>query len=309
MNTTSPSERKYSSWVFTWNANDLGHLHEAGEIEEQLQEMSEKYVFQLEKGEETYRQHYQGAFVTKIRVRHSTILNRFKKRFRNLTGYLTVNKMMGSWEENVAYCTKEETRVEGTEPWCSSSLRKYSGSDISLFQELDNWFPWQETIFEEIFNKDNSSFKIPKDREIIWIYDPAGNSGKSKFVKYLCSRNSDVVKVPFGTSQQIRNSMITIGPRKVYFVDIPRKLGKEDCLDSVLAVLEDLKNGFLVSAMFGKYVTLICDVPHVIVYTNMPFPNMTVSKNRWRVEQIDTATKSFIDFSVHPVIRYAEEAS
>lgn len=73
-----------------------------------------KYVFQLERGEETQRLHYQGflKFSTKIRVKQlATGLNRFAYGIQIAPAY----------DEKALekYCQKEETRVAG--PWCYPS--------------------------------------------------------------------------------------------------------------------------------------------------------------------------------------------
>ena len=56
------------------------------------------------------------------------------------------------------------------------------GADISFLDNEENRFEWQKDILKIIYDEDGLKFKESHDRDIIWIYDPVGNSGKSKFV-------------------------------------------------------------------------------------------------------------------------------
>ena len=115
MSTTQTSTNKYRNWVFTWNADGNDLLPDISKLDTFLKDDFELYVFQKEKGEETCRDHIQGCFRTKIRVRQRTLLKKFDMAFPETdTKYLTINRMCGEWDENIAYCTKPETRVGET---------------------------------------------------------------------------------------------------------------------------------------------------------------------------------------------------
>lgn len=292
---TKPEDFKYQNWVFTWNSNvedERFVLPYDEDLENYLKQDFDLYVFQLEKGEETGRLHYQGAFRTKIRVRQATLLKKFKEEFIGFDiSYLTINRMCGEWSENVAYCTKEDTRV-GDKYYSSISLRKYSGRDLKVFES--GFYPWQEDIFDIFFERDKNTLKTPHDREIYWFTDPNGNCGKSKFIKYLCFSNSNITKLSFGTASQLRSSVVNAGPFQMYLVDIPRTLGQDDSLDSVISVLEDIKNGFVVSSMYGHHKTLMMDPPHVICFSNEDCPTSTMSADRWKLFRMSVADKTAI---------------
>lgn len=245
------TENKYRNWCFTLMLEES--VISYAKLEEFMRETTEAYVFQGELGEETKKHHHQGCFRTKIRVRQSTLLNKFTKHFgEHLLNSYTLNRMCGDWDENVAYCTKQETRVS-KDVYCSPHLKKYVGRDIEFLAERDNRYPWQESILRKIFKDEQNTIKVADDRKIYWITDICGNSGKSKFTKYLAFNNPGIIKVSFGTATQLRSSLITAGPREVYIIDIPRTLGQDDSIDSLLSCLEDLKNGYVVSSMYGKH--------------------------------------------------------
>lgn len=78
------------------------------QMEEALQHCGAVYyVFQHERGEETHKDHYQG-FAVFDKKKRKTVLN---KRCKGI--HLTYPN--GSVQQNVAYCTKNDTRVSG--PW------------------------------------------------------------------------------------------------------------------------------------------------------------------------------------------------
>lgn len=294
---------KYKNWVFTWNANADHELPNLFELNSFLKENCESYAFQFEKGEITERVHFQGLFRVKYRMRQQTILNNFMAEFGGLAHHLTINRMIGTWKEAYAYATKEETRVKDTIVYQSSNLQEYTGADLALFNEKDNWFRWQKQIFYKYFTKGTIIPEVPDDRQIVWITDKEGNSGKSKFTKFLCFNNHDIDKVPFGSAAQIRSSVCNMGPKMVYILDIPRTLGEDDSMRSIISVVEDIKNGFVVSSMYGRSQRLLMDPPHVIVFSNEDCPSDLMSNDRWtiyKLEKFDMSLCEIVDNNAHP---------
>lgn len=299
MNTSS--ENKYKNFVFTWNANSDGDLIQPYSLDDFLKQYAEVYVFQEERGEETHRLHYQGAFKTKIRKRVSTVIKEFEKEYGILIKYLTVNRMCGDWEENYNYCTKEDTRVG--EVFQSTILEEYEQRDLYLLKDRRNWFPWQTTLANKVLLQNSLTVSIADDREIIWIEDSTGCTGKSKFCKLLCSSNSDIIKLPFGTSSQLRSSVICAGRRKLYIIDIPRTTSDEDDMRALISTIEDVKNGYVVSSMYGKYQDLFMEPPHIVIFSNDSPPYKMLTSDRWTSYTIDKDSltlKSVFTGDLHP---------
>lgn len=292
---------KYRYWVFTWNATEeplskTGFvLPNKSSLKNFLDFYAEDYVFQEEEGEETKRPHLQGAIKTKNRLRHQTLLNFFKESFIPLDGVdlcinLTIDRMRGTWAEAVNYCSKSSTKIGETVS--AVNREPYTGSDVSFLESREKRFPWQNSLFDQIFESDQVSIKVPNDREIVWIFDSKGNCGKSKFVKYICSNSSDIVKISFGSAPQLRSAIISCGQKKVYVIDMPRTLAEEDSLPSLISTLEDLKNGFIVSVFYGKYQQLLMEPPHVIVFSNKKCPVNMMSDDRWMTYTINRDDKT-----------------
>jgi hypothetical protein len=113
----------------------------------------------------------------------------------------------------------------------SSEVLEYKGNEIRLLDLHNNRHPWQEELLKKFYNEAIEEFVEPDHRRIIWIYDPVGCTGKSKFFKWICvNRPEEVAKLTFGTANQLRSSIISAGPRKCYFLDLPRTISEDDSL-------------------------------------------------------------------------------
>jgi hypothetical protein len=265
--------------MFTWNEEFTDE--DLLELETFLKTFCKAYVFQEEKGEKTMRVHLQGHFETIVRKRHATLISAFNMKYGHTpfdVQQLTIERMMGSQEEAIAYCTKTDTQMR--KPRLFGILTQYEASDLKLFDNSSNWYPWQKSFMELIFNKD-LTMKDPDDRTILWIHDLMGNNGKSKLVKHVCyNYPEEACKLSFGSSTQLRSACITAGPKKLYFIDVPRTLGKDDDILDIISVIEDIKNGFLVSSMYGKHLQLMFDPPHIVVFANIFCPENALSGDR-----------------------------
>lgn len=283
----SQNNHKYRAWMMTIFVPDGNKLLTTSIFELIISEYATKYAFQMEVTPTTNKDHFQVAFETKDRKRQSTIINYFSKELSIPKENITVDKMHGTWLEAVTYVTKEETRKVGDSPKVSGNvLAPYTGQDLEVLKSRDTRFPWQNKIMDLICKDNPLNVQPATDREVYWITDIHGCSGKSLFVKYLCYYNSAIKKISFGTSNQLRSGIIDAGPAKVYVVDLPRTLGKEDSLNNVITVIEDLKSGFVVSNFHGKSRQLMCMPPHVIVFANMECPIDKLSHDRWVLYEI-----------------------
>lgn len=286
------SEHKYKSWMVTVLSNKKEVREKWLPSEEELYvcllELGDKFVFQHELNENSLEEgtsHFQCCIQTNIRTRKSTLLSRLSKTLQHPVERIRVEKIEGTWSQAVEYCSKEESRL-GLAVFSPAQGRQYDQSDISFLSRKENRYPWQNRILDEIFTKVPTAFKTPDDRKILWITDKQGCSGKSKLVKYLCSFNCDCVKISFGSANQIRSAVVATGARTLYLFDIPRTLGSDDSMSSILSVIEDVKNGFVVSSFYGKHNQLLMQPPHIIVFSNMKCPVDALSIDRWEIYYI-----------------------
>lgn len=273
-------ENKYSYWVFTIQAIKGHELPGGQSVARAMRILTEKYLFQLEKATSL---HYQGCCKLRIRKRKSTFLNEIVAELDVPRSQVVLAPMQGTWEQAKAYCSKSDTAMN--ELFTNEVV--YSGKDISVLDEKESRFPWQDAIINKLFDDGTSSIKVADDRSIIWVTCLHGGTGKSKLVKWCCYHFDDIVKISFGTSSQLRSALIAAGPRRIYFVDIPRTLGSDDSIYSLMSALEDLKNGYIVSSMYGKNQSLLLDPPHIVVFSNMECPEKMMSADRWDIYMIN----------------------
>lgn len=269
------SGNKYKSWVFTIQATKGTTLPGEQTMLKAIKTLADKYVYQLEKATSL---HYQGCMTTRIRKRHRTVLNEIVAELDVAREQVTLSPMQGSWEQAKAYCAKTETSLG---PVFTNEVL-YTGKDVELLDDPARRYPWQNKIIDLLFDDLTDCLKDADDRTIIWLTDTEGNNGKSKFVKWCCFNNDNIIKISFGSSSQLRSAIIAAGPRKLYFVDIPRTLGSDDSIHSLMSALEDLKNGYLVSSMYGKNETLLLDPPHIVVFSNKDCPVSMLTNDRWK---------------------------
>jgi hypothetical protein len=58
------------------------------------------------------------------------------------------------------------------------------------------------------------------------------------------------------------------GPKRAYFIDLPRTQGFYDKKGDLLSVIEEVKNGHVMSSMYGKGGVLIMPHPHIFIFSN-----------------------------------------
>ena len=168
---------------------------------------------------------------------------------------------------------------------------EYRGNDIKVFNNKNNWYPWQKDVYNLIFNED-STFREPDPRKIISLVDKEGNSGKSSFFKWLFFNHPETIgRIGYGSASQLRSSAVNMGKKKLYIVDLARSKSKNDKEEDLLSVLEDLKSGLVTNAMYGSGKTLLMEPPHIIVSSNYILKYELLSSDRWNVVEINKSNK------------------
>lgn len=249
---------------------------------------SKDWVFQLERGEKG-RLHYQGAISLRKKLRKKELLSSFRVIYNllydeaetdltpdDIYKQTRLDPMLGTKEEAWRYCQKEDSRVAG--PWSKATKGQYTGDDLP---ERKDFYYYQEYIigmFDEHKKKPRAS------REVNWLHDSIGNTGKSVLTKYLLWKHgNEVMIVPRANAQNMRTVIIDRGPKLMYLFDIPRTLGKEEHKDDIYSVIEDVKNGTVLSAMYGRDAQLLMYPPIVWVFSNFRPDTKALSLDRWKI--------------------------
>jgi hypothetical protein len=197
----------------------------------------------------------------------------------------------GSWQQAIEYCSKTDTRWEpaGDRAWTKGC---YVPETLITIKEAD-LYPWQKDVLKIV--------RGPVDpRHIIHLWEPDGNAGKSALVKFLFVQEPRVCVVA-GKGADVANNIANfyeehgVFPKTVIF-DVPRSSAGYVSY----ATMENVKNGLLNNTKYHA-LTLAFNPPHVLVFSNEPPKDETMSKDRWIVGQIASKKVQFAPlFSVTP---------
>jgi hypothetical protein len=188
----------------------------------------------------------------------------------------------------------------------------YSGKDIEILNNRKNWFPWQTQIYNLLFFGDGT-VRPATSRTVVFIYDPVGLSGKSlywKWLSYKYSQQEVIGYLALASSSQLRSALQSCRNRQIYICDIPRSLSAEDTkqVASLMGVVEDIKNGLLISHMYGRHSLLYQDSSHVIVSSNFLIDPGALSQDRWLVYKM-SPDKKLVDISEKVKKQYQKKVS
>lgn len=248
-----------------------------------LTEFSQQWCFQLEKGRAAGKEHYQVRLILREAQMTETLLTVFEARGFDRKDLTIIPESNNSICQGglAFYVMKDDTRLDG--PWNDPSytrpnLEMYDYADLGCMSEP---LPFQRSIMDMCEIE-------PDDRTLHWVYNAAGRAGKSKLMKYMrCNQKFIFARVPLGTATQIKTSVIEKGRRKIYMVDLPRVRGSDERQQELFSALEEIKNGWVESAMYGKVQELLMNPPHIWIFSN-ELPNRSfASEDRWKVWTID----------------------
>lgn len=251
---------------------DWKHLGKA------LNEWCKKWVFQLEKGEETGYEHWQVRVHLVQKKTQAGMLGLFKKEqgpIWDIGGRWSITSAGVHLNNGFNYVMKKDTRLEG--PWKDSDYE----DPPKLTRQLRNFmqhemYPWQAQVTEWCHQEDDRSIKL--------IYDPIGNSGKSILAEYLEYVGLGFDMPSMRVMEDIMQFCYSFKDQKAYLIDMPRAM-KKDKLGEFYAGLECLKNGVCYDKRYcGKKRRF--DRPQVIVFTNVLPCFQFLSADRWSVWQM-----------------------
>jgi len=172
------------------------------------------------------------------------------------------------------YTMKSLTRVDG--PWDNRpvDLDEYKGEDLPTESTLR---PWQRTLL-------NMIRQPAGDRKIMWVYDPIGGAGKSKFTKFM-AWHKYAFPLQYGKSSDLSNLIVKNMKKKCYIFDLTRCKPADFAGSDVYSVMESCKNGMIQNT---KYQTSneFMKSPHVIVFSNCTPDFSSLSSDRWELYTI-----------------------
>lgn len=131
--------------------------------------------------------------------------------------------------------------------------------------------PWQQDLMDVLQGE-------PHPREILWRWDPEGNSGKSWMTTYLAVIHGAVV---FNSAKVVDLAHIWSKQQsKIVVFDLART--QEGFLHGMYSFAESLKNGIVCSTKYDGQ-TIKSDPPHVVVFANFEPDRTKWSQDRYNV--------------------------
>lgn len=257
--TREPLSKK---WCFTWHVHNSDHKDHMDQ-EKLLLEIFKDYIyaFQLERGEESGKLHWQGYVRAKARFR-------FKERWgKKIGGFAQPAK--GDDEDNL-YCVKETTRVGFNHTNIEVFIDPMAGLEFK---------PWQNDII--------NITRSPMDRRTIhWFWEPNGKVGKTTLAGHIIMHDKQALLLT-GKAADMKNGIVKYIDKndvkpKIIFMNLVRD---NETFVSYQG-LEEIKDGLFFS---GKYEGGMVQMnpPHVIVFANFE-PDLTrLSADRWHVVKIE----------------------
>ena len=153
---------------------------------------------------------------------------------------------------------------------CVKEEKKLKENEI-IYQRTESFElrPWQQELLEIIKNKDNN-------RTVFWIYDRRGGTGKSFMCQYML-RGGGILFPDFNYRD---NSYMYQEDNPVLF-----DLARSSVSPNDLRLVEDLKNGYLVSTKY-EVTKKIFVSPTIVIFSNDLPKQDLLSADRWYVLEI-----------------------
>jgi hypothetical protein len=221
---------------------------------------SNKWIVGKERGEKKDTPHLQMYINFKDKIRF-TALKKINER-------LHIEPSRGDELSNVKYCSKEGDY---------KSFNLKVPRPLKPLPVMDRW--WQKDLIKIVEDE-------PHDRLVYWYFSKSGNTGKTTFARYLHRTYGALLLC--GKASDMKNSIIeyhkTNGDTpEIIIYDLPRGFEKEYVSYNGL---EEIKNMFFYS---GKYEGGMIDgnPPHFIIFSNEQPDVNKMSKDRWRIVDID----------------------
>lgn len=248
---------------------------EIDKFESWCDQYCKKWAFQHEKSKKGMH-HLQAIVSMQVKARTSTIINLIAEECGWEHSHVHVSPSNERSHGSFSYVLKDKTRVAG--PWASVSLNSLAPVKIL---ETDNLFTWQKICY-------NICTGPSDDRTVYNFLNRSGGFGKTQFLKYIASHHpKEVGLLPsMGTAIQILTSVVQLGSRHCFILDLPRSAFlTEDKQGEIMHAIEKIKDGVIITPMYGKVQQLIINHPNVVIFSNEGLSGLTQS--RWKTFDMD----------------------
>ena len=251
--------------IFTWDFTAPKGELTSSEIMTKLKNIAKKGNFQLEVGEVSGYEHWQGRISTIKKYRKSEIIK------LNFLDGIHWSPTSNANKSNFDYVTKDYTRIDG--PW---DLKETNYIPRQI-REISALLPWQKSITEKLSEWDTRTINL--------LYDPKGCIGKSILVGWVRAYKLGRALPPVNDYKDMMRLVCDLPTSRGYIIDMPRAL-KKDKLGGFYSAIESVKDGYAYDDRY-TFTEKIFDCPNIWVTSNsLPEFNL-LSKDRWRIWEVN----------------------
>ena len=151
----------------------------------------------------------------------------------------------------------------------------------------DNMKPWQAEITQRVTSK--ASY-----RDILWVWEPKGNTGKTYLAKYLHYFHGAIVTG--GKNSDMKHAVVRWNEIAGYYpvimlIDVPRSTKfRKTSYEAV----EQMKNALFFSGKYESTMVASAYPPHIVIFSNEKPRTECMSEDRWIVKSIDPQTHTLV---------------
>lgn len=282
----------FSGQIATFDCTvKLSEFGDYRSVASELNKIAKHWCFQHEKGEETDYEHWQ----IRLSLHKKTRFEAFSREVMPvLPGYWSSTSAPVHAGNQFNYVMKAQTRVSG--PWTDKD--KDLRPPPVITKQLTNFlqkaaYPWQTAMWEHA--------QTYNERQIMYVYDPHYNSGKSVFAEWLEYKGLAEEIPPFQQMEDIMEFVMCQPVSSCYVIDMPAAMPK-DKMRQMYSGIEMLKNGFLYDKRYNGKKRRI-DRPQIMVFANQLPDTKLMAPDRWMVYYIQP-DKQLVAYSAsrHPLV-------
>ncbi len=234
-----------------------------------------KYIFQLERGDQSSLLHYQCYINLTDKLRDTKLCSLLNSLGMTKLTTNTIKPCSAAGAHALSnYCMKHDTRVKG--PWADKVI--YMGQDL-----ITTLRPWQADIKAMIEGPIHP-------RKVHWYYDELGGKGKSCFSKYMYFHHK-IPTITFGDAKDLLHMVSKFQNRRGYIFDLSRTRSSKTSFNEIYCAIESIKNGYFINCKYDS--DIVCmSTPHIIVFSNH-LPNRScLSQDRWSIHDLSQMSQA-----------------
>lgn len=261
------TKRTCMSPLAVWDLT-LKKTVEPTKVIKDLKTIAKKWVFQLEKGDETGYVHYQIRINLFKKKRKNELLNLLKDtHLESAFVCITSNKSTKDFN----YQLKKDTRIDG--PW---------KDDDPELEEMDEELKLVPNKFQkDLIDLVKGEIHM---RKITVVVDLEGGKGKTWLMKYLRFHKLATVIPSFEKMEDISQMVMCKPVDRAYVIDMPRSINPKK-MAGFWSGIESIKNGYCYDKRHN-FKDRCFKAPHVIVLTNKLPEREHLSDDRWNIIRI-----------------------